>query len=155
QPSRSPPRMPRRAPPRHSVRVGCGYFATPGGEPCADSRPGGMNCKAALAARLPPQIALFGDQDLALAGMVGLADDALVLHALHQRGGAVVADLETALDVGRGGLAVALHDGDGLRVEIAAFGHSHSRRIEHRAVLAFGLVLGRDLLEVVRHALRL
>jgi hypothetical protein len=36
---------------------------------------------------------IFGDQYLALAGVVGLADDAFVLHALHNGGGTIVADL--------------------------------------------------------------
>src|SRR5262245_8141150 len=38
-----------------------------------------------------------GADDLALAGVVGLADDALALHALHQRRGPVVAHLQAAL----------------------------------------------------------
>ncbi len=49
-------------------------------------------------------------QDLALSGVVGRADDAFLLHPLHQRGGAVVADLQAALDVGGRGLLVAQHD---------------------------------------------
>ena len=52
--------------------------------------------------------------------MVGLADDAFAFHALHQRGGAVVADLQAALDVAGGGLAVAGDDGDGVVVEVGA-----------------------------------
>src|SRR3954470_7285275 len=44
------------------------------------------------------------DQDIAFSGMVGRSDDALLLHALHQRGGPVVADLQPALDVGGRGL---------------------------------------------------
>src|SRR5258708_7845618 len=59
-------------------------------------------------------------QDLALAGVVGGADDTLVLHPLHQRGGAVVADLQAALDVAGRGLAVAGDHGHGAVVEIVA-----------------------------------
>src|SRR6185503_9468254 len=117
--------------PRQLVPVGCGYFATPGGEPCADSSARRMNCTAVPAARLPSQIALFGNQDLALAGMVGLADDALVLHPLHQRGGAVVADLQPALDVAGRGLLVARHDLHGLCVEVAALRLAHAGCVEH------------------------
>ena len=47
------------------------------------------------------------DEDLALADMVGGADDALLLHALDEGGGAVVADLQAALDIARRGLLVA------------------------------------------------
>ena len=61
---------------------------------------------------------VLADQDLALSGVVGLADDAFLLHPLDQRGGAVVADRQAALDVAGGGLAVAQHDGDGLVVEV-------------------------------------
>ncbi len=50
-----------------------------------------------------------GAVDVALAGVVGGPDDALLLHPLHDRGGAVVADLQPALDVGGRGLAVAQH----------------------------------------------
>src|ERR1700722_1032734 len=39
------------------------------------------------------------NQDFALSGVVGLADDAFLFHALHERSGAVVADLQAALDV--------------------------------------------------------
>ena len=44
----------------------------------------------------------------------------LLFHALHDRGGAVVADLQAALDVGGRGLAVAQHDRDRLVIGIAA-----------------------------------
>src|SRR5277367_5058009 len=60
------------------------------------------------------------NQDFALSGMVGLADDAFLFHALHQRGGPVVADLQAALDVARRGLAVARHHLDGLLIKVGA-----------------------------------
>src|SRR5262245_4976953 len=100
--------------------------------------------------RLEP-LFLFGHEDLALAGVVGLADDALFLHALHQRGGAVVADLQPALDVAGRGLAVAGDDLHCLGVEVAALRLAHAGRVEHGAVLALlALLVDRDGLEVLR-----
>ena len=64
------------------------------------------------------------DEDLAFSGVVGGADDAFGLHALHDRGGAVVADLEAALDIGGRGLLVAQDDGDGLLVGVVTFRRS-------------------------------
>src|SRR5258708_1368718 len=40
---------------------------------------------------------LLAHQNFPLAGMVGLPDDAFVLHPLHERGSAVVADPQSAL----------------------------------------------------------
>src|SRR5258708_38293525 len=62
----------------------------------------------------------LGEEDLALALMVGLADHAVFFHALDQPRGAVVADLQAALDVGGRDLALARDDGDRLVVEIIA-----------------------------------
>src|SRR5687767_455090 len=64
-----------------------------------------------------PFLVLVALEDLALAGMVGLPDNALVLHPLHQRSGAVVADLQASLDVAGGGLLVAQHDLHRLLIE--------------------------------------
>src|SRR5437763_1089118 len=69
------------------------------------------------------QTALFDplvvfDQNLALSGVVGPADDAFLLHALDDRGSAVVADLQAPLDVAGRGLAVAKNDGNRLIVEV-------------------------------------
>src|SRR5215813_2083607 len=97
----------------------------------------------------------FAHQDLALAGMVGLADDAFLLHALHQRGRPVVADLQPALDVAGRGLAVAQNDLHRLLVEVAAFRLTHAGRIEHGIAVLVLLVEGGDGLEVLRGALRL
>ena len=52
--------------------------------------------------------------------MVGGADHAFLLHPLDQGGGAVVADLEAALDIAGRGLAVARDHGDGAVVEVVA-----------------------------------
>src|SRR5438067_13736432 len=56
-------------------------------------------------------------EDLALADMVGGADDAFGLHALDQTRGAVVADLQIALHKARRGLALARDERDGLVVQ--------------------------------------
>src|SRR5690606_41871736 len=61
-------------------------------------------------------------QNFALAGVVRRADDAFVFHALDDGSGAVVADAETALDVTRGGFAVAKHDCNRLIVRIVGVG---------------------------------
>ena len=57
----------------------------------ANGRPGPLNRRAS--------VLIPADQDLALAGVVGGADDAFFFHALDERGRLVVADGETALDV--------------------------------------------------------
>src|SRR5947208_16450085 len=56
-------------------------------------------------------------QDFTLADVVGLADDAIGFHPLDQAGGAVVADLQVALDKARRGLALAADEGNGLGIE--------------------------------------
>src|SRR5205085_11658697 len=61
---------------------------------------------------------VFAHQNLAFARVVGLADDAFLLHALDEGGGAVVADRQAALDVACGGFSIAENDGDGLVVEV-------------------------------------
>src|SRR5438094_932640 len=101
-------------------------------------------------------VVLAADQDFALAGVIGLADYTLLLHALHQGGGAVVADREPPLDVTGRGLAVAQHDLHGLLIEVGGVaGLAHAGGIEDRiAVLV--LVVGRgDRFEILRRALRL
>src|SRR6516164_1280766 len=90
-------------------------------------------------------------EDFALAGVVGLADDALVLHPLDQRGGAVVADLQAALDVAGRGLAVAGDDGHGAVVEVVALAVPAAEA--QLAALAVLVAAGGDLLEVLRLAL--
>src|SRR5260370_1729359 len=86
--------------------------------------------------------------------MIGLSDDALEFHSLHQRRGAVISDLQPALDVAGGSLAVALDDRHRLRKQIAATIATHAGGIEHRAVFVGGL-LCRDRFEIFGLALRL
>src|SRR5690242_18580789 len=116
------------------------------GEPAAAPRRAGRRARSN---GLEPFLFL-GDQDLALAGVVGLADDPFLLHPLHQRGGAVVADLQAALNVAGRGLAVAGNDLHRLGVEIAALRLAHAGRVEHGAVLALLAVVDRDGLEILR-----
>src|SRR5437588_8942669 len=59
-------------------------------------------------------------EDLALADMVGGADNAFGFHALDEARGAVVADLQIALHKARRGLALARDERDGLVVERVA-----------------------------------
>src|SRR5262249_51592243 len=95
---------------------------------------------------------LFAHQDLPRPGVVGLADDAFLLHALHERSRPVVADLQPALDVAGGGFAVAHDDLHRLLVEVAALGLAHAGGVEDRFAV---LVVRRgDGLEVLRRALR-
>src|SRR5271154_5292436 len=84
------------------------------------------------------------NQDFPLAGMIGLSDDAFLFHALHQRGGAVVTDLQPALDVARRSLAVARYDRHRLLVEIAAFGQAHAGCVEDRIAVFVLRLLGGD-----------
>src|SRR6476660_4252138 len=95
----------------------------------------------------------FLDQNFALAGMVGLSDDALEFHPLHQRCGTVISDLQPALDVTGGSLAVALDDLHGLRKQVGAFARAHAGLVEHRAVFV-GRLFSRDCLEIFGLTLR-
>ena len=52
--------------------------------------------------------------------MIRLPDDAFEFHPFHQRGGAVVADLQPALNIGGRGLAIAFDDRNRLREQVAA-----------------------------------
>src|SRR5690554_4277193 len=63
-------------------------------------------------------IATLAQQHLALANMIGRADDPLSLHLFHQASRPVVADLELTLDEGGGGLAVARHHFHGAAVKL-------------------------------------
>src|SRR5882762_6008690 len=113
-----------------------------------------MPSQAILRARSRPSKAafFFFDQNLAFTGVIGLSDNAFEFHPLHQRRGAVIADLEPALDVAGGGLAVALDDRHGLREQVAAAVSAHAGCIEHRAVFVGGF-FRRDRLEVFGLAL--
>src|SRR5690606_38869177 len=63
-------------------------------------------------------VGIVADQHFALARVVGGGDDALVLHALDQRGGLVVAHRQPALDIGGRGLLVVEDDVDGAVIEL-------------------------------------
>ena len=84
--------------------------------------------------------------------MIGLSDDALELHSLHQRRGAVISDLQPALNVAGGSLAVALDDRYRLREQVAAAIAAHAGGIEHRAIF-IGWFLGGNRFEIFRGAL--
>src|SRR5437588_10233867 len=91
-------------------------------------------------------------EDLALADMVGGADDAFGLHAREQTRGAVVADLQIALHKARRGLALARDERDGLVVQrIARATFLLAERIEPAAC---AIILG-DVEEVLRLAVPL
>src|SRR5258708_3717106 len=73
----------------------------------------------------------FGQQNLAFAGVVGRPDTPFVLHPLHQRGGAIVTDLQPALDVTGRSLAVTLDDLDRLRKQVALAAATHPGGVEY------------------------
>src|SRR5947208_2822810 len=85
-------------------------------------------------------------EDLALADMVGGADDAFGFHALDQSRGAVVADLQIPLHKARRGLALAGDERHGLVVErVARAAFLLAKRIEPAAC---AIILG-DVEEVL------
>ena len=86
------------------------------------------------------RVLFLANQDFALAGVIGLADDAFLLHPLHDRGGAVVADLQPALDVAGRGLLVAGDDLHRLLVEVGGVaGRAHAGGVEHRIAVLVDL----------------
>src|SRR5262249_12168954 len=85
---------------------------------------------------------------------VGSPDDALLLHPRHEEGRPVVADLQSPLDVARGGLSVAQNDLYRLLVEIAAVRLGHSGRIEDGVAVFILIIRRRDCVEILRRALR-
>lgn len=58
-------------------------------------------------------------QDFPLADIVRRTDYSLMLHPLHKRGGAVVADLQSPLDIGGRGFLVPKNERNRLIVKIA------------------------------------
>ena len=77
--------------------------------------------------------------------MIGRSDQTFLFHALNQRGCTVIANAETALDVGGGALLVAHHNLDGLFIHIIAIFGTHRGCIENRRFLRcvfFFLVFG-------------
>ena len=97
---------------------------------------------------------VLGDENLALAGVVGGADDALLLHLLDNRGGAIVADRQTALDVAGRGLAVAQNDGNGAVVEVVRFVVAVDEAVG-AGLAALGVGVNGNGGEILRRALRL
>src|SRR5262245_44313434 len=95
------------------------------------------------------------DQNFTFSGVVRLADNAFVFHPLHDRSSTSVADLQAALNVAGGGLAVANHDLHGLLIEVAALARAHGGLVEQRVVGILAFLLGGDGFEILRHALRL
>src|SRR5258708_21133078 len=87
--------------------------------------------------------------------MIWLADHAFLFHPFNEGGGAIIAELQSALDIAGRCLAVPDHDLDGLLVEVGALGAAHAGRIEYGAVLALQVVLGRDRVQVLRLTLGL
>src|SRR5690606_26439991 len=94
------------------------------------------------------------NQYLTFARMIGRADNALLFHAFDDRGSAVIADTETALDVGSRSLPVSQNHSHGLIVRIVGILQiaSSSRAAAAAFVLVF--ILG-DRIEIFRHALKL
>src|SRR5216684_4099935 len=82
--------------------------------------------------------------------MIGLADDAFLFHPFNEGGGAIIAELQSALNIAGRRLAVPDHDLDCLLVEVGALGATHAGRIEYGAVLALHVVLGRHRVQVLR-----
>src|SRR5579862_4273911 len=76
-----------------------------------------MQADDAIAEDLAAGSAAGRGEDFALADVIGRADDAVGFHPLDEAGGAVVADLQVALDKARRGLAFAADEGDGLMIE--------------------------------------
>src|SRR5260370_18374487 len=83
--------------------------------------------------------------------MVGRTDHALTFHALDDAGGAVVADLQIALDEAGAAFALARHQGDRLVVELVALGVLAFAGQAEPTFLGIGIVGHR--FDVRRHAL--
>src|SRR5262249_45501284 len=91
-------------------------------------------------------------EDLALADVVGGRHHAFALHALDDAGGAVVADLQVALDEAGRALALTRDQGDRLIVELVALALLAFARRTAASLLALGIV-GHGV-DIGRHALR-
>src|SRR4051794_36455842 len=91
------------------------------------------------------------DQHFAPADMVGLADQAVLFHPLDQASGAIVADAQLALEVGRRGLLAFGDDLDRLTVKLRLGVVLAGRLAVKKIAAVFGL-LG-DRLDVVRSTL--
>src|SRR4029079_14378156 len=91
------------------------------------------------------------DQHLAAPDMVGLADEAVLLHPLNEPRGTVVADAQLALQVGSRGLLALGDDLDRLAVELR-LGIILAGRLAVEQIAAVLGLLG-DGLDVVRSTL--
>src|SRR6185437_1324891 len=89
-------------------------------------------------------------QHFALADMVGGADNAFRLHALDDAGGAVVADLQVALDEAGRRLALAAHQRHRLVVELVA--RAAALAVAGEEIAALLLVVLGDLVDIDRRA---
>src|SRR5471032_2752294 len=85
--------------------------------------------------------------------MVGAADNAFLLHAFDDAGGAVIADLQVALDEAHAALALARHERNRLVVELVAFAFFAALARQAGAAL-FALGIVGNALDVGRRALR-
>src|SRR5690606_29797357 len=110
-----------------------------------------LTAKLARASEVGGAVVGF-EEDFTLAGVVRGADDALLLHALDERGRLVIADLQAALDVAGRALLVAQDNRDGLVVKISAL-RAERALVEHRTVLALFLFRG-DGFEIIGRTLR-
>src|SRR5262249_53596060 len=95
------------------------------------------------------------NQDFPLAGMIRLADDTLLLHAFHQRGGAVVANLQPPLNIAGRRLAVARHDRHGLLIKVAALARAHRGGVENRVAVLVVRIFGVHSSKISRNAFEL
>src|SRR5262245_61030017 len=86
--------------------------------------------------------------------MIGLSDDALFFHALHDGGSAVVADLKAALDIGRRGLAIPPDNGNGLLVKVAPVREAHSGRVKHGIAVFILVAAGGHFFKIFWRTLR-
>src|ERR1051326_7676497 len=134
-PRRSRSKSPRSRPAKRAMRSksaspfvfcleSCGCGEAP--SPLTPSRKGRGLLREGWGVRLIPAV---GQQDLAFALMVRLADHAVLFHALYQPRGAVIADLQTALDVRGGDFALACDDRDRFVVEIVAAFAAHPESV--------------------------
>src|SRR5687768_7429804 len=89
----------------------------------------------------------FRRQHFALADVVGLAHHAFFFHALDDAGGAVVADLQVALDEAGGAFALARDQRDRLVIEVVA-------RVAIAAAKAAGILASQPVLVALGHLLQ-
>src|SRR5689334_21688401 len=99
-------------------------------------------------------LVVIGQKDFAQPLVIGLRNDAVLFHSLDQTGGAIIADLQAALDVACRGFAFARHDGKSLVVEIIARSSVAGAHERVRIIVVLVGLLG-DRVEIFRRALGL